>query len=510
MNRPHAAKSFHFARSVIIGLSGQFLSLVVNFLVIPILMRGLGTQTYGLYIMLHTAVSYAMLTTLGIGSALVRYAAQFKASGDGRALRQTAFYASLFYSAAALLGSAAAWVLAPRMAENLLRLSGSTGADAVFVLRTAAFSAVAWTFVEMSLTLLQGLQLFAWHAVLSAAQSAGFLIGCALLVSSGRGVRALAVWHAVWGTLLAICGLGFGLGRLGRTAGPGPRELPVGEFLRYGLGSGFGRFAWIVTNQFDKVYVARAASLTDTTLYSVPAGLLQRLNVLRSVVSNVALPMMSELHGPDAVAQLRRMYLKSVRFMLWFGLPPMIFLFALMPQFLGLWLGGDFASKSIWPARFLVIGQAMFFLQGQADLVIVARDKPWRVDALVWLQAATCLLAWKLLIARHGILGVAIGSAVAQGLCMTIALAFSHVRIMRLSWREFLTEGLYAPGLSAVLTLAVIFPIHSSVTTWPRMLACILGVVAVYYSSTYVLMSHEDRTLFWNWVRNGRLAAPSS
>lgn len=504
MSLPHPAKSFHFARSVIIGLSGQFLSLAVNFIVIPILMRGLGTQTYGLYIMLHTAVSYAMLTTLGAGSALVRYAAQCKASGSGRALRQTAFYAGLFYAAAALLGGGTAWVLAPRVAESLLRLSGSTSADAVFVLRTAAVAAVAWTFVEMSLALLQGLQLFAWHAALGAAQSAGFLVGCAVIVSSGRGVRSLAVWHAAWGALLAACGLGFVLLRLRRAAGPGRERLPVGEFLRYALGSGFGRFAWIVTNQFDKVYVARAASLTDTTLYSVPAGLMQRLNILRSVVSNVALPMMSELHGPNAEADLRRMYLKSVRFMLWFGLPPLIFLFALMPQFLGLWLGGEFASKSIWPARLLVISQALFFLQGQADLVIVARDRPWRVDALVWLQAAACLFCWKLLIARYGILGVAAGSALAQALCMTVALAFSHRRILNLPWREFLAEGLYAPGLSALLTLTAVFPIHSSVTTWPRMLACVLGVAAIYYSSTYALMSREDRSLFWNWVASVR------
>ena len=505
MSRPHPTKSLHFARSVSVGLSSQLLSLAVNFLVIPVLMRALGTRTYGLYILLHTAVSYAMLATLGVGAAVVRYTAEFKASGDGHALRQTVFYAGLFYIFAACLGGGAAWILAPRVAEGVLRLSGPMGADAVFVLRTAAVAAMAWTFVEMALMLLQGLQLFTWHAALSAAQNAGFLLGAALMVSLGFGVRGLALWHAAWGAALAAFGLGLALFKMGQVAGPGRRELPLKDFIHYGLGGGFGRFAWIVTNQFDKVYVARAASLTDTTLYSVPAGLLQRLNMLRAVVSNVILPMMSELHGPNAATELRRMYLKSVRFMLWVGLPPLVFLFALMPQFLGLWLGGEFASKSIWPARVLVISEVFFFLEGQAHTVIFSRDSPWRVNALIWLQAATCLLSWKLLIGRYGILGVAVGSTLAQGLCMSISLIFAHRRVMRLPWRTFFSDGLYAPCLSALLTLALLFPIRTAVTTWPLMIASIAGVLAVYYSSTYVVMSDEDRALLRGWISSGRL-----
>lgn len=500
-------RSFRFARSVGIGLIGQSVSLVITFLSIPILMRALGTETYGLYILLHTATSYALLTTLGVGMATVRYTSEFNASGDVHALRQSAAYSLLFYSAAAAVSLASAWIFAPRVATDVLRLSGPTAADAVYIVRAAGVAAAAWAFSDLAQSLLQGLQFFAWQAVLATAQNVVFLVAAVALVRSGRGLRAIAAWYAAWQILLAAVSSLLAWSRLREALGAGHRTFHPKTFARFALGGGFGRFAWIVVTQLDKVYVARASSLTDTTLYAIPSGLLQRLQILRGVVANVVIPMMAELQGRTAQEDLRRIYLKSVRFILWCTLPGLVFLFALMPQILGLWLGVSFTGKAVWPARVLVLLQLIYFLEGQAQMVIVSRDHPWRTNALIWLQAAACVLTWKLLIGRWGLLGVAVGSTFSQALVTLIAIEFAHRRLLALSWKDFARYGLLGPGFSAALTLGALWPVREYVTTWPRTALAVFGVSAAFYTAAYALMSGEDRALLKSAARRVYAAA---
>ncbi|MDE2490865.1 MAG: polysaccharide biosynthesis C-terminal domain-containing protein [Elusimicrobia bacterium] len=504
MTSSRGAKSFRFARSVGFGFVGQALSFLVNFCIIPVLIRAFGTETYGLYILLHTTTSFALLATLGASTAVVRTVAERKAAGDGRALRQIASYASVFYAAAAVLGAGLAWGLAPRVAADVLRLTGATAAEAVFVIRAGAVAALGWTAFEMCLSFLSGLQLFGWQAAFLAAQGIVFMLGALAIVLSGRGLRAIAIWFAAWQFLLAAAAaLVAGL-KLRESLGPTHRGLAVRDFLSLALGGGSGRFAWVVTYQLDRIYIARAESLSDTTLYAVPAGLLRRLQLVRSVVANVTIPMMSELSGPTAREELRRMYMKSTRFVLWSALPALVFLFAVMPQLLGLWLGVEFAGRAVWPARILVLLQIFYFLEGEAHTLIIARDRPWRLDVLIWLQAVVSIVGWKLLIARWGLVGVAVGSTLAQALTAAIAIRFAHRRLLGLSWSEYASQVLLAPALSAALALGAIWPARTAVTTWPRVALAILVVSAVYYGSTYALMSAEDRELLHAWLAGFR------
>lgn len=496
-------RSLRFARSVSIGLLGQGFSLLANFLAIPILMRALGTDTYGFYILLHTATSYIAMTTLGAGPAVMRYTAQFKASGDGAALKQIARYAAFFYLISAALGTTAAWLLAPWVASDILRLSGPLGMEAIFIIRSAAAASAFLAFFDMALAFLQGLQLFGRHAVLGTVQNAGFLVVAAALAFSGEGLRTVALWYTIWAAILAAIGLSMAWISLKNSAGPGHQRMPVRDFLRFGLGGGFGRFAWIVTNQFDKTYIARTVSLTDLTLYSVPLGLLQRIQIVQPLISVVIMPMMTEVHGKGERRSLEIMYLKSVRFVLWAVMPFLVFLFAIMPQFLGLWLGGAFAAKSVWTARLLIMAQVFYFLEGQALNVIFTRDKPWHLTALSWLKALLSVIGWKLLVAKHSILGIAAGTLGAQAICAAAALLYNHHRLMGLKWSDY-GKALAAPVASAILALAVIFPFHDQATTWPLLFLAAALVAAVYYGTTWLMMSRDDRSLLRTFLERYR------
>ncbi|MDD5655804.1 MAG: hypothetical protein PHF00_00920, partial [Elusimicrobia bacterium] len=58
-------KSLRFARNIGFNALGQVALAAINFLAVPILVRRLGLEVFGVYIIMHAAASYLMLASMG-------------------------------------------------------------------------------------------------------------------------------------------------------------------------------------------------------------------------------------------------------------------------------------------------------------------------------------------------------------------------------------------------------------------------------------------------------------
>ena len=202
---------------------------------------------------------------------------------------------------------------------------------------------------------------------------------------------------------------------------------------------------------------------------------------------------------------MERVYLKAQRFLLWLELPLLATLFVLMPQFLTLWLGGDFGDRSVWPARLLVVAQASFSLNAIANAAAIGRDRPGWISAVAWGQALVSLIAWRLFIPRYELLGVALGSLLAQLIPTTFYLAAVH-RLIGLPVGKFWTHGLARPAVCALALLSLLLLLHARVDGWAALIA--LGALgAVFYAlCAWVLALPEDREAF-QWLLAGVFVA---
>ncbi|MBI4676450.1 MAG: oligosaccharide flippase family protein [Elusimicrobia bacterium] len=508
-----AEKSLRFARNIGFNALGQAVLAAVNFFVVPYLVGRFGLETYGIYIILHAAASYLTLSSFGAGSALIKHVAACRGAHDGRGMRDTLRYAAWVYVLGAGMAGAALWVGAPFVAVRVFHVPGHAVPLAVFVLRCAAAGGLFVGLGQGASAVMQGLQRFDWHNASNVLLNSAMPLGALALAAAGSGLSVVAGWYVALNIAVCIlaCAVGWRLllPSLGQPAGKG---VTPKAFAFWALTAWSGALAWIVSYQFDKIFIARHLSLSALTLYSVPAGLLQRMQIIPAMVGVVAIPMMSELQGPDAPESLRRMYFKSTRFVLWASLPILTALFALMPQFLSLWLGGNFSDASCWPARLLVLGQAATLLNMGPNTVTFSRDHPWYMPAWAWSQALLSLLAWWILVPRYGLMGVAWGSLAAVALPTAVNVIVVNRRVVGVSSRWFAAEVLYAPFLSAGLMLAVIFPVHGMATGWGRLLAVMAAGIAVFYGVTWALLNDEDRGLakrFLRWEVRGS-AAPRS
>lgn len=513
------SRSVRFARNVSWSLVGQGAAAVAAFVFTPYLVHRLGPERYGLFVLLNALAGYLLLLTFGAGNASLKFVAEFRGAGSTRALSDTVRYSYLVHVLPVAAGALAAAAGARFLARRVFHVPEPLLDEAVFVLRCASAGAFFAAAAQAALTVLQGLQRFDWQAGVSFIQTGLMSAGAAALLALGHGLRAVAGWYILLNStaclLAAIVCWRLVKPHLRTSTGP---SLSAGRYAAYGLSLWAGALAWIVTFQLDRLIIARKESLTALTLYAVPAGLLQRLQIFPAVVSVVLIPMLSEIAGDERDETTRRMYVRSQRFLLWALLPVLVLLFALMPQFLSLWLGGQFGERSVWPARLLVLAQGFFLLNYAVNSVSVSRDRPWYPSAVAWAQALISVGAWALLIGRYQLLGVALGSLLAQAVPTTVYLLVAHSRLLRLSAGRFFSEALLRPCAGAGLLLALVMPVHQFASTWPRLLAMGAAGVAVYGAAAWALFDRDDRDLCrraWSsGLRRGAgalgLAAPPS
>lgn len=496
-------RSFRFARNMSWGAVGQFLAAAANLVIIPYLVRSLGNQDYGLYILLFAMAGYLGLASLCASGAAVKFSAACAADNNGRALRDAARYSYVIQAGGAALAAAVALAAAPIFAFRLFHVPPHLRPIATYLLRCAGAGAVFAAVTEASSGLLQGLQRFDLANGIVLMRNVVLPAGAAALVWRGFGLQALGAWYVAVNVVAAA--IAYLLAALAIRPFPAHKDhppLPLADFLRWSLGQWTAGFAWTMTFQFDRLFIARNVSLSGLTLYSVPASLLQRLQVLPGMVVLSALPLMSEARRPGQEEEMRRMYLKSLRFLMWVTLPALTLLAMLMPQFLGLWLGGEFSAHSVLPARLLCAAQVCFMVTSMPTAVVTARHNPWYIPAFQWSQAIVSLLFWRTFVPHWGLPAVGAGALLAQALPGVVYIALVHRQYLHLPLGRYLDEGLTVPFLSAGLVLILLYPVHGLISGWLGLAGAVAAGLAAYYGSTFALLSGEDRALLKDWIKH--------
>mgnify|MGYP001563732337 FL=1 len=498
------SRTIRFARNTGINLAGQFGIAVISFFATPFLIHRMGIETYALYILLYAISGYLALLAFGAGAATVKYTAQFLNAKNRGGLKDILLYAGWTYFLGALFGAAVVVIGARFWVVRLFHVPPVLTDMAIWVLYAAALGAVFAAVIQFLSAVLVGLQRFDLQIMIPLLQNGLMPLGSAALLAASFGLKEVVSWYVILqaGICLSFCAVVWTLLRPAR-------GFKNGEGLSFKNYAVFSLYSWLVpvattvNSQIDKLFIVRAVSLTDLTLYSVPSGLLQRMQLLPATISTVLLPMLSEDHGPDSQRLLTRIYLKSTRFLLWIMLPILVLFFAFMPQFLTLWLGPAFVDGSVWPARFLVLAQAFATVNFIPNSISTSRDRPQYYSGTSLAQAVLNITFWWYLIPRYQILGAALGAWLSQMLVTAVNLSLVHRKFLLLSWKSYWIEVLYRPIFGAALLMAVVFPLHHLAQTWPHLILLSAGGGLVYAAAMWTAMHAEDREfiqMLRNWI----------
>jgi len=380
-----------------------------SFLLTPFVVRTLGDAAYGFWVVLLAFAGYAGVLELGVQPAIVKLIGQYRGAADWRRLEELGTAALVFFAAVGTFAAVLVAFIMPALVpllvkdhqsfENLRTLFALIGVDVLIMFLNYVFAGV-----------LYGWQLYHGKNVID---MAAWVLNALILVAFLRrgGLPLLAASKA--GTDLAALIATFLLCR---------RVLPDMHWLRGGLARrafrellGFGSKVFLsatatrIQNYAQPVIISAYISTAATAFFAIPSRLIEYTQQITWALSTGYMPMFSELDGQQDTVTIRSIYMRYSRFILTLTLPLLALVLVYGREFIGLWIGPEYAER----------GRGALYILTAATLAQALQPLFWRLflgvgrlNLPVAISTAASLLSVALgllLVRPMGITGVALG-----------------------------------------------------------------------------------------------------
>lgn len=481
---------------------------VAGFVLVPIVIHFLGREDYGLWATIGQVLGYLALLDLGVGSAVMRRAAQLREAHDIEATSRVVSTAVALYCVLGLVFLAAGlligmflpyWSVIPRDRVHVV---------VVMFFIMVAYGAISFP-LRVALSALIGYQQMALaNAINFTANLLTPVIAVALLFS-GTGLLALPLGSVCAGLMAGVASI-----IMLRRVVPGVR-ISFGNASRVEARELFGwswllflnNIAVVIIYQTDNMVIAAGAGLTAVTVYTLTSRLPLYAMPLVFALGDSCLPAAVEMCAQGKTERLREVYMRVMRLTAGAALCVAVVAVAFNESFMRLWVGANnYGGATITLIfAFILVYRVM---QQCASMIVIATGKLKGVVIASLIEAALNLILSLWWIRRYGIVGVAFGTAIAGILTSGWYVARVVSRELRLNVFEYLARGL-APPLVCVLPAAgAAFALTRFYTfaNWPS-LTLGTGTTGAVYALAYFFIGLSNMERGEVWTRAMKLVA---
>ena len=426
-------------------------SLIVAFLLTPIVLDHLGEVGFGVWVLLKAILFYLAFLDLGLYNALVKYLAEDAERKDWRGLngllRTTTSVLALAGVAALALSLLLAWLVLPHAfnvpPEHLaeLRLAAVLlGLDLLLAFPASAFAAV-----------LEARQRFDVLSGVSVAATVVLAGGTVLGLRLGYGILWL-VGLEIAGTLLTAALHAVLLRRLYPEVRPG--FGPVGgEHLRrirgYSTWTSLNEILAEGSTEVEKLLIPVVLSVSLLTPYTLICTVAAAIFLAIEPITDTFFPLSSAYDARDDRPRLRSLLIRGTKLVMAISLPIAVAVVAYGERFIVAWVGEEHVAvpSGVMPLVVVSFTITAFIMTGTTILLALAR-----VKEVFWMGIAELALALALVLVtvpRHGLVGLA-GSLLAANLLVTFGWIVPVLgRLLGQPVSDFLSQSLLRPLLAA-------------------------------------------------------------
>jgi O-antigen/teichoic acid export membrane protein len=464
-----SSAAWNVAALVVLGITA--------FVTAPVLVGKLGAGGYGLYMLILSISGFAGMLDMGLGEATLRFVARYHTRGDTEGINRV-FGATMFvYVVSALPGAAAIALTAPWIA-SCLALGPAQTVAATHMVRVAALALLINTFAAACKAVTEAVQRY---DLLTIAKIVLTLLHAAALVAST--LLLASVQALIW------CTLGYAASSLivfaiiarrlvpGLRLRPSPSRSGLREVFAYGVFSFVNQTISKVSLHIDRLLLGVFFGPAQVAWLSVPKDLLVRAGTFSASIGRVLFPRFS---GMKEDGHMLRLFLTSTWCLLGMSLVMFVPAVVIMPEFLRLWMGAQFAQSSATAGRILA---GSFALSGAFVPYFSLLKGTGRVHWLTVIFLMTTglgIVASLILVPVWGVLGAAIRSWVVVW-CGFGVIIFCARRIFAAPVRDWIASILVVPigvAAAAVLGLNWLWARAGS-CTWPAVTTAYVTMAAI-------------------------------
>jgi O-antigen/teichoic acid export membrane protein len=445
-----------FARNILSGWLSNALSVGSALVLTPMVIRGVGSQAYGVWILINQISGYAGVLDLGVQPAVTKYVARARSVGDRDELRRLISSAISIHTGIACVVFAVLFALSFFLGR-CFNLGEISPAEARRVLLIAGAGTALGFPASVLSGVLRGylrLDLVNW---LTIAVNIVRFLGVLLVLAWDRGIVGLA-WVGLAANALGLVG---GLVLLRWEAGEGylrttaVSRVACQTLLSFGVISFIGALGWYLAYTSNALVIGATLRAEDIAHFGLAMNVIVILSGLVSTIAATIMPLASECEARGDLDQIQRVYYYGTQFTLIFVLPFMLVFLIQGPDLLSLWVGPDFGLKSGRLLQILMLAHFPVIMNGPSQQIAMGAGLQRQVALMAVIQGVLILPLSYGLCRALGVEGAAIASLGVGMTVQGIVWPLYFWRKFQLTWDDFWSKSLRVPLVPLVPALLV-------------------------------------------------------
>lgn len=501
--KPSLNLNLNLARNAWSNLLGAAIPALVMLATVPLVVKGLGDASYGVYSLVTAIVGYFAVIDINVTAGSVKYIAEHNAREDREGIFETLSFGLASYAIIGALGAFGLLLGAGWFVTSVFSVPEALVPEAIATLRLAAAGFLLGQIQSYLNSVPQSLMRYdisarvemVFGTLVPLATVGVLLLGyglfeVVLLRVAASAIHCAILWRAVRRLLPGV---------RWRWPSQGARNA----LLSFSAYSFLSRFATLSYAHADKLIIGALVGVTGLAYFTVAATLANRVLSLTFRLSGVFFPAASALAAKGELARLDRAYLKATRYVVFLNAAILVLVAVFAHQILRYWMNEEFARNGALVLAVMALSQFVDSLTSLPSLVNDGMGHP-RVSGLFAVTRALAGLGLVYLgVAGWGIDGAAWGHLAGSLLFTAVFLLYVHGRTVPTSIGRLLSQG-YAPGLGGVALVAI--AAGAAETLFDRGFAeflFILGATCLLLGVHGLLfvVDRDDRLLAWARVK---------
>jgi O-antigen/teichoic acid export membrane protein len=404
----HLTSGRLLAKNTVWNLLGNGAPMIVAVFCIPILIRGLGKDRFGVLTLAWALIGYASLFDLGLGRALTQLVARKLGAGEEREIPSLAWTSLLLMLLLGFVGAASLLLISPWLSGRGLNVPAALQGETLQSFRLLGLS-IPFVITTAGLRgLLEAHQRFGLINALRIPMGLFTFAGPLLVLPFSKSVVPVvgvlvAARIAAWAAHLLVCLLV--LPQMVRSIAW--ERSALAPMLRFGGWMTVSNIVGPLMVTLDRFLIGALISVTAVAYYATPYEVVTKLWLVPGALVGVMFPAFSTSSAQDR-NRTALLFGRSVKCILLVLFPVVLLLIAFAQDGLTIWLGPAFAANSARVLQWLALGVFINSLAHVPFALLQGVGKPDLTAKLHLLELPVYLVALFLLTKRYGIEGAAI------------------------------------------------------------------------------------------------------
>lgn len=355
MVSPSKSHARNLNSSILWNLSGNLLPLIVAFFLIPLLIKALGTERFGLLTIAWMLVGYFSLFDFGLGKALTKATSEKIAAGLDQEIPGLASNAIFAMGFLGVVGGLILAALTPWLTTGALKISSAYQQDAYYTFLVLALAVPSVVVCTALIGLLEAHQRFSvintiriplgvsnFIGPFLALQISDTLLGAVTTIFFFRIVAMFFYWRSVNGLY-------------GVAIVPRYDLTKIVPLLKFGGWASVSNLISPVMVYFDRFVIGSVLSIAVVAYYTTPYEIVSRVSIVSISMLGVFFPAMAGALVANR-SQIEGIYRHAFMLIFYSVLPVVAVIVAFAFPVLDKWIGSEFASRSSLILRVLAVG----------------------------------------------------------------------------------------------------------------------------------------------------------